>query len=145
MGSLALLNNEKTAVLSCRHVCEKDSYVYIETEQNERISLGKCRYVSSNDPTIMIQSDLAIVEIDGNMEVYFSEKKLLNHIDDPTNAVVLCLENNLDIRGEIVHKLGAVSKWTQGVIVCSEIIESQQGIIAVRGMDGEEFGKTGRF
>lgn len=140
LGSLALLNNEKTVALSCKHVCEKDKYVYIESEQNERISLGKCCYVSPNDPTV--QSDLAIVEIDGNMEEYFSVKKLLNHIDKPTNAVVLCLEN-LDIRGEIVHKLGAVSKWTQGEIVCVEIIKNRQGIIAVRGMNGEEFGKPG--
>lgn len=77
------------------------------------------------------------------MEEYFSVKKLLNHTGNQTNADVLCLENNLDIRGEIVHKLGAVSEWTQGVIVCSEIIEGQQGIIAIKGMNGEDFGKPG--
>lgn len=142
LGSLALLNNEKTVALSCRHVCLKeDSYVYIETEKNERIPLGKCRYISKDDPKI--QSDLAIVEIDGNMEEYFSVKKLLNHTREPTNAEVFCLEEKLDIRGEIVHKLGAVSEWTQGVIVCSELIKNIQGIIAVRGMNGEEFGKPG--
>lgn len=142
LGSLALLNNEKTVALSCRHVCLKeDSYVYIETEKNERIPLGKCRFISKDDPKI--QSDLAIVEIDGNMEEYFSVKKLLNHTREPTNAEVFCLEEKLDIRGEIVHKLGAVSEWTQGVIVCSELIKNIQGIIAVRGMNGEEFGKPG--
>lgn len=141
LGSLALLNHEKTVALSCKHVCKKDKYVYIETEQNERVSLGKCPYVSPNDPTI--QSDLAIVEIDDNVKEYFSVKKLLNHIDKPTNAVVFCLENNLDIRGEIVHKLGAVSTWTQGEIVCVEVIKNRQGIIAVRGMNGKEFGKPG--
>ena len=140
LGSLALLNNEKTVALSCRHVCFKDSYVYIETKENERIPLGKCCYVLNDRK---IESDFAIIEIDSKMEEYFSVKKLLNHTGDQTNADVLCLENNLDIRGEIVHKLGAVSEWTQGVIVCSEIIEGQQGIIAIKGMNGEDFGKPG--
>lgn len=140
LGSLALLNNEKTVALSCRHVCLKDSYVYIETKENERIPLGKCCYVLNDRK---IESDFAIIEIDSKMEEYFSVKKLLNHTGDQTNADVLCLENNLDIRGEIVHKLGAVSEWTQGVIVCSEIIEGQQGIIAIKGMNGEDFGKPG--
>lgn len=139
LGSVALLNNEKTVALSCRHVCLKDNYVYIETEQNQRIPLGKCRYVLNDRK---IENDFAIVEIDSEMEEYFSEKKLLNHTDDPTNADVLCLET-LDIRGEIVHKLGAVSNWTQGVIVCSELIKNKQGMIAVKGMNGEEFGRQG--
>lgn len=140
LGSLALLNNEKTVALSCRHVCLKDSYIYIESEQNERIPLGKCRYVLNDQK---IENDFAIIEIDSEMENYFSVKKLRNHTGDPTNADVLCLENKLDIRGEIVHKLGAVSQWTQGEIVCSEIIESQQGLIAIKGMNGEDFGKPG--
>lgn len=140
LGSLALLNNEKTVALSCRHVCLKDSYVYIETEEDERIPLGICRYASNDQ---MIQSDFAIVEIDRDMEEYFSEKKLLNHTGDPTNADILCLKDKLDIRGEIVHKLGAFSKWTQGEVVCSEIIKNIQGVIAVKGMNGEEFGKPG--
>lgn len=41
LGSLALLNNEKTVALSCRHVCLKeDSYVYIETEKKRADTSG---------------------------------------------------------------------------------------------------------
>lgn len=39
--------------------------------------------------------------------------------------------------------MGAFSKWTQGEVVCSEIIKNIQGVIAVKGMNGEEFGKPG--
>lgn len=44
------------------------------------------------------------------MEEYFFEKKFLNYIDDLINVDVFCLEI-LDIRGEIVYKLGVVLNW----------------------------------
>lgn len=58
-------------------------------------------------------------------------------------ADVLCVKDKLDIRGEIVHKLGATSEWTMGKIVSSEIVENIQGVITVKGMNGKEFGKPG--
>lgn len=141
LGSLALLNKRKTVALSCGHVCIKDKVVYIESEQKERIALGKCLY--SSGEAMRIQSDLAIVGVRSEVQKYFPEKKLLNHMGEPTTADVLCFKDKLDIRGEIVHKLGATTKWTQGKIVSSEIVGNVQGVITVRGMNGEEFGEPG--
>lgn len=141
LGSLALLNNEQTIALSCGHVCVMDKIVYIENEQKERIALGKCLYTSGE--VLKIQSDLAIVGVHSEVERYFPEKKLLNHMGEPMTADVLCVKDKLDIRGEIVHKLGANTKWTQGKIVSSEIVENVQGVITVKGMNGKEFGKPG--
>lgn len=141
LGSLALLNNEKTVALSCGHVCVKDKIVYIENERKERIALGKCLYTTGE--VLKIQSDLAIVGVQREVEKHFPEKKLLNHMGEPTTADVLCVKDKLDIRGEIVHKLGATSEWTMGKIVSSEIVENVQGVITVKGMNGKEFGKPG--
>lgn len=141
LGSFALLNNEQTIALSCGHVCVKDKIVYIENERKERIALGKCLYTSGE--VLKIQSDLAVVGVHSDVEKYFLEKKLLNHMGEPTTADVLCVKDKLDIRGEIVHKLGATTKWTQGKIVSSEIVENVQGVITVEGMNGKEFGKPG--
>lgn len=141
LGSLALLNNKRTIALSCEHVCVKDKIVYIENEQKKRIALGKCLYTSGE--VLKIQSDLAIVGVYSEVERYFPEKKLLNHMGEPMTADVLCIKDKLDIRGEIVHKLGATTKWTQGKIVSSEILENVQGVITVKGMNGKEFGKPG--
>lgn len=49
LGFFVFLNYEKIVVLLCKHVCKKDKYVYIETEQNEWVFLGKCFYVLLND------------------------------------------------------------------------------------------------
>lgn len=141
LGSLALLNNKKTIALSCEHVCVRDKIVFIENEQKERIPLGKCLYTSGE--ALKIQSDLAIVDVNTEVENHFPKKKLLNHMGEPTTAAVLCVRDKLDIRGEIVHKLGATTKWTQGKIVSSEIVENIQGVITVKGMNGKEFGKPG--
>lgn len=141
LGSLALLNNKQTVALSCGHVCITDKIVYIENERKERIALGKCLY--SSGEALRIQSDLAIVGVHSEVEKNFPEKKLLNHMGEPTAADVLCVKDKLDIRGEIVHKLGATSEWTMGKIVSSEIVENVQGVITVKGMNGKEFGKPG--
>lgn len=141
LGSLALLNKKQTVALSCGHVCVKDKIVYIENERKERIALGKCLY--SSGEALRIQSDLAIVGVHSEVEKHFPEKKLLNHMGEPMTADVLCVKDKLDIRGEIVHKLGATSEWTMGKIVSSEIVENIQGVITVKGMNGKEFGKPG--
>lgn len=141
LGSLALLNNEQTIALSCGHVCVMDKIVYIENERKEPIALGKCLYTSGE--VLKIQSDLAIVGVNSEVEKYFPEKKLLNHMGEPMTADVLCVKDKLDIRGEIVHKLGATTKWTQGKIVSSEIVDNVQGVITVKGMNGKLFGKAG--
>lgn len=52
-----------------------------------------------------------IVEIDRDMEEYFFEKKFLNYIGDFINVDIFCLKDKLDIRGEIVYKLGVFLKW----------------------------------
>lgn len=141
LGSLALLNNKQTVALSCGHVCITDKIVYIENERKELIALGKCLY--SSGTALRIQSDLAIVGVHSEVEKHFPEKKLLNHMGEPMAADVLCVKDKLDIRGEIVHKLGATSEWTMGKIVSSEIVENVQGVITVKGMNGKEFGKPG--
>ena len=58
-----------------------------------------------------------------------------------TNAEV-CL-HNLSLHGEIVHKLGATTRWTDGEIVGAEIIQGMHGLLTVRGMNGDVFGKRG--
>ena len=89
-----------------------------------------------------IQNDFfAIVEVNPNIERLFSRKKLIDEAGIPTKAQVC--EENLNLIGEIVHKLGASTQWTTGKVVCSEMIENTQGIIAVRGMNGDVFGKRG--
>ncbi|XP_048732174.2 uncharacterized protein LOC125649015 isoform X2 [Ostrea edulis] len=142
LGCLAILNRESTVALSCRHVCVKQNIVYIENELNERIPLGQYLY-NSKEKVQMIQSDLAIIRVDPEAEKCFSDKRLLNHMGNPTKTKVSNLEDSLELFGEIVHKLGATSQWTQGKIVSSEIIENLHGVIAVQGMNDEEFGKPG--
>lgn len=39
-------------------------------------------------------------------------------------VVVFCVRDKLDIRGEIVYKLGVIIKWIQGKIVSFEIVEN---------------------
>ncbi|XP_078314255.1 uncharacterized protein LOC144619628 [Crassostrea virginica] len=76
------------------------------------------------------------------MEGYLSERKLLDHMGTSTNAEV-CLQHNLSLHGEIVHKLGATTRWTDGEIVGAEIIQGMHGLLTVRGMNGDVFGKRG--
>lgn len=141
LGSLALLNNEKTVALSCRHICIKGGNVFFENEQNERILLGTC--INTSEEAQKIYNDLAIFGLDRDVEKNFPKKKLLNHKGVLTNAEVFRSTDTFGIRGEIVHKLGASSKWTQGKIVASERVENVYSIIKVRGMNGQEFGKPG--
>lgn len=141
LGSLALLNNEKTVALSCKHLCIQGGNVFFEKEQNKRILLGTC--INTSEEAQKIHSDLAIFGLDREVEKYFPNKKLLNHQGDLTNAEVFRFTDTIDIRGEIVHKLGASSKWTQGKIVASERVENVYGIIKVKGMNGQVFGKPG--
>ncbi|XP_062593341.1 uncharacterized protein LOC134254825 isoform X2 [Saccostrea cucullata] len=142
LGCLAILNKEKVVALSCRHVCIENNTVYIENESGERIAVGKCLHNPKGEIQT-IQSDLAIVEVDEDVEKSFPSKGLLNHKKKPTKAEVSPLDNSLKFIDDIVHKLGASSKWTQGKIVSSEIIGNVHGIIAVKGMNDEEFGKPG--
>ena len=113
--------------------------VYIEDGQPKRNALGRCVYTSP-DP-MSIQNDFAIVEVNPTIERLLSRKKLIDEAGIPTKAQVC--EENLSLIGEIVHKLGASTQWTTGKVVRSEIIENTQGIIAVRGMNGDVFGKHG--
>jgi hypothetical protein len=142
LGCLAILNGESTIALSCRHVCLENGIVYIENGLNERIPLGKCLYTPEGNIQ-MIQSDLAIIKVDREAEKCFSDKRLQNYLGFPTKAELSNLQNSLDLFGDIVHKLGATSQWTQGRIVCWEVTENIHGIVAVQGMNDEEFGKPG--
>lgn len=113
--------------------------VYIEDGQPKRNALGRCVYTSP-DP-MSIQNDFAIVEVNPTIERLLSRKKLIDEAGIPTKAQVC--EENLRLIGEIVHKLGASTQCTTGKVVRSEIIENTQGIIAVRGMNGDVFGEHG--
>ncbi|XP_061183418.1 uncharacterized protein LOC133191699 [Saccostrea echinata] len=142
LGCLAILNQERVVALSCRHVCIENSTVYIEHESNERIPVGRCLQNRKGEIQT-IQSDLAIVGVNKEVENAFSSKGLLNHKGKPTKAEVSPEEDSLKFIDDIVHKLGASSQWTQGRIVSSEIIGNVDGIIAVKGMNDEEFGEPG--
>ncbi|XP_056022709.1 uncharacterized protein LOC125649017 [Ostrea edulis] len=142
LGCLAILNRENTVALSCRHVCLEHNIVYIENELNERIPLGECIY-SSDGNVQNIEKDFAIIKVDPEAEKCFSDKRLLNHMGKATETEVCNLQESLELVGEIVHKLGATSQWTQGKIVSSEIIGNVHGVIVVQGMNDEEFGKPG--
>lgn len=140
LGCLAILNGNQTVALTCKHVFIESETVYIENDRNERIPLGKCLY-TSREP--ILQDDLAIIAINDEVERYITEnKKILDHSGTPTKAE-MCLDDTLSLQGEIVHKLGASSQWTQGEIVCAEILQNIQGMIAVRGMNGQPFGLPG--
>ena len=143
LGCLAILKKkigpEQAVALSCKHVCMLNETVYIKDGQTERKALGRCIFTSPGP--ISIQNDFAIVEVNPNIERLFSRKKLIDQAGIPTNAKIC--EENLSLIGEIVHKLGATTQWTTGKVVCSEIIENTQGIIAVKGMNGDVFGKRG--
>lgn len=140
LGCLALLNGYQTVALTCKHVFIESDTVYIENDKSERIPLGECLY-TSREPTL--QGDLAIIAINDEAERYITEnKKILDHLGTPTKAE-MCLDDTLSLQGEIVHKLGASSQWTQGEIVCAEILQNIQGMIAVRGMNGQPFGLPG--
>ncbi|XP_056022708.1 uncharacterized protein LOC125649014 [Ostrea edulis] len=142
LGCLAILNRESTVALSCRHVCVEHNIVYIENELNERIPLGECIYKSEGNVQ-NIENDFAIVKVDPETEKCFSDKRMFNHMGKPTKTEASNLQDSLELFGEIVHKIGATSRWTQGKIVSSEIIENLHGVIAVQGMNDEEFGKPG--
>lgn len=135
LGCLAFLNKTKTVALTCRHVCHKDINAFIDNELNERIFLGTCIY------TTEIASDLAIVGVE--IENYFPNKKLLDSRREPANATVFNINDNLDIRGEIVHKIGATSGLTQGKIVSAEWIDNVFRRIKIKGMNDEAFGSPG--
>ena len=143
LGCLAILKKkdspEQPVALSCKHVCMLNETVYIEDGQSKRKALGRCIFTSPGP--ISIQNDFAIVEVDPAIESLLSRKKLIDEAGIPTKAQVC--EEDLSLIGEIVHKLGASTQWTTGKVVCSEIIENTQGIIAVRGMNGDVFGKRG--
>nr|XP_022328790.1 uncharacterized protein LOC111127823 isoform X2 [Crassostrea virginica] len=140
LGCLAKLNEEKIVALTCYHVCKGGGTVYIENEQKERAVLGTCLF-DVQEP-LSIQKDFAILEVNKEMEGYLSERKLLDHMGTSTNAEV-CLQHNLSLHGEIVHKLGATTRWTDGEIVGAEIIQGMHGLLTVRGMNGDVFGKIG--
>ena len=140
LGCLAKLNEEKTVALTCYHVCKRGGTVYIENEQKERAVLGTCLF-DVQEP-LSIQKDFAILKVNKEMEGYLSERKLLDHMGTSTNAEV-CLQHNLSLHGEIVHKLGATTRWTDGEIVGAEIIQGMHGLLTVRGMNGDVFGKRG--
>jgi hypothetical protein len=142
LGCLAILNGESTVALSCRHVCLENGIVYIENDLNERIPLGKCLHTPEGNVQ-MIQSDLVIIKVEREAENCFSDKRLQNYLGFPTKAELSNLQNSLDLFGDIVHKLGATSHWTQGRIVSTEVTENIHGVIAVQGMNGEEFGEPG--
>lgn len=135
LGCLAFLNNTKTVALTCRHVCKKDSNAFIDNELNEITFLGTCLY------TIEEASDLAIVGVE--IENHFPNKKLLNSRREPTNAKVFSINDKLDIRGEIVHKIGATTGLTQGKIVSAEWIGNVFRRIKIKGMNGKAFGSPG--
>lgn len=135
LGCLAFLNNTKTVALTCRHVCEKGTAAFIDNDLNERMILGRCIYTTEEE------NDLAIVGVE--IENYFHNKKLLDFRREPTNAKVFSLNDKLDIRGEIVHKKGARTGFTEGKIVSSECIGNGFRRIKVEGMFGDDFGLPG--
>ena len=143
LGCLAILKKEDSpeqpVALSCKHVCMLNETVYIEDGQSERKALGRCIFTSPGP--ISIQNDFAIVEVNPTIERLLSKKKLIDEAGIQTNAQVC--EENLRLIGEIVHKLGASTQWTIGKVVRSEIIGNTQGIIAVKGMNGDVFGEHG--
>ena len=143
LGCLAILkkrdNSQQVVALSCKHVCNLNETVYIEDGQTERKALGRCVYTFPGP--ISIQNDFAIVEVDPAIEILLSRKKLIDQAGIPTKAQVC--EENLELFEGIVHKLGASTQWTTGKVVRSEIIGNTQGIIAVKGMNGDVFGEHG--
>ena len=55
----------------------------------------------------------------------------------------MSLADIMTLNEEIVHKLGAESNWNQGKIIGTERYDKTHGIITIRGMNGDKFGKPG--
>lgn len=155
LGSLARLNKKDTIALSSKHVCTgckndtdhvkgakdtNDVFVYIEKDHDQRIRLGRCLYTPSGDPAYY--NDMAIIEFDEKLSHLFPDKRLINIKGKPKKAEIMDLEH-LDITDEIVHKFGAATQLTNGVVVCSELIDNKYHFIGVKGMNKIEFAKQG--
>lgn len=67
---------------------------------------------------------MVIVGVYSEVEKYFFEKKLLNYMGELMIVDVFCVKDKLDIRGEIVYKLGVILEWIMGKIVSLEIVEN---------------------
>lgn len=155
LGSLARLNKKDTIALSSKHVCmdckndpyhvkgandANDKVVYIEKDHDQRICLGRCLYTPSGDPAHY--NDMVIIEFDEKLNHLFPDKRLINIKGKPRKAEIMELEH-LDITNEIVHKFGAATELTNGVVVCSELIDNEYHFIGVKGMNKKEFAKQG--
>lgn len=149
LGSLALLNDTDTVALSSRHICESSDLLFIDnidkkhqqsTVDNRRIPLGRCRYTPSGRPAYY--NDMAIIEITDEIKNNLNEKRILNS-QGVANKVEIMNIDDLDIRGEIVHKFGAATQWTLGEVVCSELVFNEFHFVGVVGMFEREFAKPG--
>lgn len=152
-GSLMkVTNNDMMVAVTCRHAVKKEGsaantstcYTIIE---NSVVKLGQTLLQSSGRME-SLHDDIAVVRVDEKTRLLIDEKcekLLIDEFELPTPATIAI--NSLK-RGDIVHKRGARSGLTTGVVkdVKNEKIESfviPSRTIYITGGDSEPFAEEG--
>lgn len=145
-GCLMMANNNNTMVaVTCRHAVEDVETCYTLIEDSV-VKLGQKQ--QSENRMNFLHDDIAVIVVDNETRLVLNqkcEKLLLDTFDIPTPAQILL--SNLEI-GEIVHKRGAKTGLTTGVVnnvkfqkIGNFIFPSC--VIYIIGRDGKPFADKG--
>ncbi|XP_056018026.1 uncharacterized protein LOC125679617 isoform X1 [Ostrea edulis] len=110
LGGFAHINSKDVVGLTNFHVIGKDIVAYIKDDDNF-VELGQCTFVLFPGPKSL--ADFALIEVDNSM-VDRCRKPLVDDENEPKNATMGTPDH---IIPAIVHKKGATTGITQGVVV----------------------------
>ncbi|KAK3088407.1 hypothetical protein FSP39_018763 [Pinctada imbricata] len=80
-------------------------------------SIGQCIFSNASGPESMC--DFAVFEVDGHI-VYNCIRSLVDEKNKERKAS-LCKFDLSSLSGKYVHKKGASTEWTKGIIACAEL------------------------
>lgn len=146
-GSLMQANNNSLMVaVTCRHALEKEDNFYTLIE-NSVVKLGQ-EVKQQNNNMERLHEDIAVVRIDDALRSIVDEKceKLL--IDTTKLPSPARISNRTLVKGEIVHKRGARTGLTTGIVrdVRTQPIgrfSEQSRVIFITGRDSIPFAEKG--
>lgn len=113
-GSLMMANGESMVIVTCRHALEKYEHVYTLID-NAVVRLGQGIQQQQNNMN-RLNEDIAVVQIDEETRSVITnkcEKLLIDECGYPSPAQISLRELT---KGEIVHKRGANTGLTTGLV-----------------------------
>lgn len=147
LGGFVTDQNADIHALTCAHVCQQGSSVFVAGGVSKREKIGECAFKANlQADTIPKPIDVALVKIDKRVKER-CDRSMYNDEHLPSQVRIYSGHLREMVNKDFVYKIGASTSVTRGLVTSSEyhckVIEGRAELFFISGVGSDQFADEG--